>query len=82
MGTSVSFDESACGVSIKVPCETVTVGATNHNWIDNGFLGPPIPGPFQNQKQGGSTFRVWDGLPPLRRGELPGLFPQVPGESS
>jgi len=62
-----------------VPFDPATVGSTNHDWIDKDFFGKPIPkngraipGPFQNLKQGVITFRVWDGLPLLAQGELPG----------
>ena len=76
---SVSYDAARCELSIAIPFDPAAVGSTNHAWIDKDFFGAPVPqdggalpGPFQNLKQGRNTFRVWDGLPLLASGQLPG----------
>ncbi|MHC4743138.1 MAG: right-handed parallel beta-helix repeat-containing protein, partial [Planctomycetota bacterium] len=78
-GMSVSYDRVGHELTISVPFAPSKVGSTNHRWIDNDFLGTPIPqngraipGPFQNLKRGINTFRIWDGLPVLSSGQLPG----------
>jgi hypothetical protein len=80
-GLSVTYNAVTYEVSIFVSFDPATVGSTNHHWIDKDFFGSPIPktgralpGPFQNLKRGVNTFRVWDGLPLLAEGELPGEF--------
>lgn len=80
-GMSVLYDAVACEICITMPFDPGTVGATNHDWVDNDFFSQPIPqngtampGPIQALKLGFNTFRVWDGLPLLALGELPSVL--------
>ena len=78
-GMSVSYDGESCELTLIVPFDPERVGSTNHQWLDKDFLGAAvpqdnraIPGPFQNLKKGTNVVQVWDGLPLLEEGQLPG----------
>lgn len=76
--SSVNYDPVTHNLTIKVTFDPNAIGTMNHKFADNDFFGEAIlqddsavPGPFQNIKKGVNIFKVWHGLPILRRGELP-----------
>jgi hypothetical protein len=78
-GMSVSYDPESHEVTMAIPFDPSRLGSTDHEFMDNDFWGDTVPqngralpGPFQNLEQGENVFCVWNGLPVIEAGELPG----------
>ncbi len=77
-GMRVSYTEKGHELRITMPLDPKTVGAIGHEKVTRDFFGKPLrrdgtalPGPIQALAEGENVFRIWDGLPLLREGELP-----------
>ncbi|TWT84249.1 hypothetical protein CA13_57250 [Planctomycetes bacterium CA13] len=78
-GMSVSYEPKSHELTVFVPFDPKVVGSQPSEVVEKDFWLRPIsksgnasPGPFQNLKQGMNVFRIWDGLPMLGTGDLPG----------
>jgi hypothetical protein len=76
-GTIVTYDEKSFTLKITLPFDPSETGSVEHAKVERDFFGKALPGekalpgPFQNLRKGENSFRIWDGLPLLGKGELP-----------
>ncbi len=77
-GMAVSYSPESQQLRVVVPFDPTQIGSTERAEVTADFQNAPLardgtnlPGPFQSLKQGVNTFRVWDGLPILKKDTLP-----------
>ena len=77
-GINVSYNETNQTLTINLPEGIKFRGSTNYNKISTDYEGNRVPqngkanpGPFQSLKPGKNTFKIWNGLPLVARGQLP-----------
>ena len=77
-GMEVSYDQTKLEIKVTLTFDPTNIGSTEYEKIRTDFEGTPIPkdgnaipGPFQSLRAGKNIFKVWDGLPLLKKGELP-----------
>ncbi len=77
-GMVVSYDQTKLKLTIRLTFDPSDIGSIKYEKIKMDYEGnlipkdgSAIPGPFQNLRKGNNIFNIWDGLPLLKKGELP-----------
>ena len=77
-GITVSYNQETLTLKIALPFNPGDLGTSNHPKIGQDFFGAVVPqngralpGPVQTLREGENVFKIWKGLPLLKKGELP-----------